>query len=106
MHTQSPFNLPNPSFSVQAPAQQAPQTNPRGAALYNILQSQNDITAALIKQQQLSSLSPKDIKVFEGDLVEYRSFIRSFEHIIETKTDSAKDRLCYLEQYTRGRLEN
>ena len=32
----------------------------------------------------------------------YRSFIRAFEHAIDSKTDSYQDRLYYLEQFTNG----
>jgi len=70
--------------------------------LYSILQRQNDITASLVTQQHCSSLPQKDVKVFEGDPVEYRSFLQAFEHAIEAKTVCGKDRLYYLEQYTRG----
>ncbi len=40
--------------------------------------------------------------MFTGDPVTYKSFIRSFEHTIERKTDNEKDMLYYLEQYTAG----
>ena len=72
------------------------------ATLYNILQKQTEITASLVSQHVHSSLPRKEIKVFEGDPVEYRSFMRAFEHFIEAKTSSGRDRLHYLEQYTRG----
>lgn len=38
----------------------------------------------------------------KGDPIEYRSFISSFEHIIESKIEHVKDKLYYLEQYTSG----
>ncbi|XP_073713144.1 uncharacterized protein [Misgurnus anguillicaudatus] len=42
------------------------------------------------------------MKVFNNDPIEYRSFITSFEHNIESKVELAKDKLYYLEQYTSG----
>lgn len=42
------------------------------------------------------------MKVFNNDPIEYISFIASFEHIIESKIEHAKDKLYYLEQYTSG----
>ena len=32
----------------------------------------------------------------------YYSFILSFEHAIESKTDNNRDRLHFLQQYTKG----
>jgi len=42
------------------------------------------------------------MKVFPNDPIDYRSFISSFEHMIESKIEHAKDELYYLEQYTCG----
>ena len=42
------------------------------------------------------------MKVFTNDPIDYRSFISSFEHMIESKIEHAKDKLYYLEQYTSG----
>lgn len=55
--------------------------------LTNILECQNDITAILVKQQQLSNLPHKEIPIFSGDVLSYRPFIRAFEHAVELKTD-------------------
>lgn len=70
--------------------------------LYQVLQRQNEVTEMLIKQQSLSQLPHRDIPVFTGDPLTYRSFIRAFEHAIDSKTDSQQDRLYYLEQFTSG----
>lgn len=40
--------------------------------------------------------------VFKGDPLEYRLFMRAFEHGVEDRTESDKDRLYYMEQYTSG----
>lgn len=60
------------------------------------------ITEMLVKQQNMSLLPHKDIPVFKGDPLTYRSFIRAFEHAVDIKTDSYQDKLYYLEQYTGG----
>lgn len=39
-----------------------------------VMQKQNVITELLVKQQQLSHLPTKDIPVFEGDALQYKSF--------------------------------
>lgn len=70
--------------------------------LYSILQRQNQVTEMLIKQQSLTQLPHRDIPVFTGDPLTYRSFIRAFAHAIESKTDSQQDRLYYLEQFASG----
>lgn len=40
-----------------------------------------------------------------GNPLEYNAFLRAFQHSVEEKTTNSKDRLYYLEQYTRGRGE-
>ncbi|KAK0142198.1 hypothetical protein N1851_020135 [Merluccius polli] len=67
-----------------------------------VMQRQNDITENLIRQQKLSTLPPQNIPVFKGDPIEYRLFMRAFEHSVESKTENSKDRLYYLEQHTIG----
>ena len=67
-----------------------------------LLQQQNDITKLLIDQQKKSTLPPREIPTFNGDPLEYRSFIRAFEYGIENKIKSSKDRIYYLEQFTSG----
>ncbi|KAL7831402.1 hypothetical protein SRHO_G00309050 [Serrasalmus rhombeus] len=69
--------------------------------LVSVMQRQNEITESLIKQQKLTLPSP-NILVFKGDPMEYRLFMRAFEHCIESKTENSKDRLYYLEQHTTG----
>lgn len=64
------------------------------------MQHQNIITEVLVKQQRLSSLPPFSIPMFKGDPLEYKFFIRAFEHGIEDKTENCKDRLYFLEQFT------
>lgn len=68
----------------------------------DIMRHQNIITKVLVKQQRLSSLPPLSIPMFKGDPLEYKSFIRAFEHGIEDKMENCKDRLYFLEQFTMG----
>ena len=70
--------------------------------LCRIMQRQNVITEMLVKQQAMSNLPSKDIPVFTGDPLTYKSFIRAFEHAVDSKIDGMKDKLYYLEQYTSG----
>ncbi len=61
--------------------------------LLAILNRQNEITSMLLKQQQLATLPTKNVTIFDGDLLQFRSFMASFKHNIEMKTDSGQDRL-------------
>ncbi|KAI5094469.1 hypothetical protein C0J45_16193 [Silurus meridionalis] len=71
-------------------------------SLHKVLQPQNEVTEMLIKQQSLSQLPQRDIFTFTGNPLTCRSFIRAFEHAINSKTDSHQDRLYYLKQFTSG----
>lgn len=56
--------------------------------LVNIMQKQNMITEALVKQQSLYLLPPPSIPVFKGDPLDYQVFMRAFEHGIENRTEN------------------
>lgn len=47
------------------------------------------------------SLPPQEIPTFEGDLLHFRSFIKSFDQGVEQKAEEI-DCLYYLEHFTRG----
>ncbi|XP_043956787.1 uncharacterized protein LOC122822295 [Gambusia affinis] len=74
--------------------------------LCKVMQKQNDITELLVKQQQLSKMPPVDVPIFYGDPLHFRSFMRAFNHAIETRTENPADKLYYLEQYTRGEVRD
>lgn len=57
--------------------------------LRTIMHRQNEITAALCQQQRLMSLPSRDIPVFDGDPLQYKTFIRAFEHSVESKANNA-----------------
>ncbi len=71
--------------------------------VFGIMKRQNELTTLLIQQQQLTSLPKREIQIFDGDPLQYPSFIRAFENGIESKSDSYSDCLYYLKQFTRGR---
>ncbi|KAL3975057.1 hypothetical protein ACER0C_023683 [Sarotherodon galilaeus] len=74
----------------------------RSDDLLSVMQKQNAITELLVKQQQLAQLPTKDIPVFKGDALQYKAFMRAFEHAVEQKTDNDQDKLYFLEQFTAG----
>ena len=63
-------------------------------------QLQNQQLQELLKQQQLQTLAitlpQQKIPVFSGDSVQYSDFVRAFENLIKTKTNTPSSRLCYL----------
>ena len=73
--------------------------------MIQILENQSSLTRILVKQQLLSTLPQGNIPAFDGHTLEYKSFIHSFEHCIENKTDNSRDRLQFLIQFTRGQAQ-
>lgn len=70
--------------------------------IYTALKQQTHITEMLVKHQQLACLPQRDVPVFCGDPLDFRSFLKAFEHTVDSKTDNSADKLYFLEQYTRG----
>ena len=63
---------------------------------------QNRIVELLAVNQNKSKLPQPRVPIFDGNPVDYRSFVRAFESLIESRTQSSTERLYYLEQYTAG----
>ncbi|TRY74019.1 hypothetical protein TCAL_14634 [Tigriopus californicus] len=78
---------PNPPRSVE----NDPDTTSMAKILENVLGAQVE-----------ASLPRRALRVFDGKLTEYRTFMRSFRFQIEKKSKSPEDRLQYLLQYTAG----
>ena len=60
------------------------------------------------KQQESTlvlTLPEPEVPSFNGNPVEYWTFIRAFENLIERKTTSENARLYYLVQYTIGEVQ-
>ena len=58
------------------------------------------------KQTANAMMLPKpEVPIFSGDPIDYQTFVRAFENLIETNTDSDSARLYYLIQYTRGDVQ-
>ena len=69
---------------------------------------QNCRMQELIQRQQESTLAltlpQPEVPTFSGNPIEYWTFIRAFENLIESKTSSQSTRLYYLVQYTTGEV--
>ena len=70
---------------------------------YQILTQQNRVMEEFVKQQQRNTLPRRRVPVFDGNPLEYCTFIRAFETVIEAKEPDFTGRLYYLEQHTSGR---
>jgi hypothetical protein len=70
---------------------------------------QSNALQHLIHQQQQGvmalTLPQPSMPIFSGNPVDYCDFIRSFKHLIESKTTSASARLYYLIQHTSGSVQ-
>lgn len=73
--------------------------------MINRLENQSELTRMLIKRQLLFTIPQSSIQIFDGQVLEYKSFIHSFQNMIECKTDNNKDRLQFLIQYTKGQAQ-
>ena len=70
---------------------------------------QNRRMEELIHKQQESTLAltlpEPEVPTFNGNPIEYWTFVRAFENLIERKTASESARLYYLVQYTIGEVQ-
>lgn len=111
-HKRKPPPLPNAAQSLYSATSDADDESllssssadsvTGAGALPTVRRRQRNITDLLIKQQKLSTLPPQNIPIFKGDPLEFRLFVRAFEHGVEGKTESSRDRLYFMEQYTSG----
>ncbi|XP_077418809.1 uncharacterized protein LOC144049940 [Vanacampus margaritifer] len=91
--TQECANTEQPNCSVTHEA----GSHVTSVSLCTIVQQQNDNT------ELLSILPTTNIPVFKGDPLDYRPFMMALEYGVERETESNKDRLYYMMQYTDGR---
>ena len=98
-------------------ANETSEPNQNGSALHNSAaaymmnmqtQQTQQLERMMIEQQRYTaalSLPQPEVPIFNGQPIEYCSFIRAFENLIESKTDSSSSRLYYLVQYTAGDVQ-
>ena len=71
----------------------------------DLIHAQTNLSKAILGAQARSTLPSRNITPFGGDPLEYGRFLKSFEFGVEAKTDSYRERLYYLEQYTTGEVQ-
>ena len=70
---------------------------------YQILVQKNRVMDEFVKQQQRNALPRRRVPVFDGNPLEYCTFMSAFETVIKAKEPDSTGRLYYLEQHTSGR---
>ena len=89
------FPVPNISMN--------PASTPQDKSFRRITQIQDQQSNAL--QRLALTLPQPSMPIFNGNLIDYCDFIRSFKHLIESKTTSPSARLYYLIQHTSGSVQ-
>jgi hypothetical protein len=64
---------------------------------------QTELSAMIVEQHRTSLLPLQEPPVFDGNYFDYPVFIRAFEVIIERRVSSNRDRLYFLNKYTKGK---
>ena len=64
---------------------------------------QTDYSPAIFAQLQKGQLPKLEIPAFDGNVTNYRCFVRAFDSRIASKTDDPDERLYYLQTYVRGK---
>lgn len=102
----APYNDDDVQTPMQERTVPAPNTERAGEpvleSLCQAISQQVNVTEYLVKNHKASLLPDISIPTFNGDPLEYNSFIGSIEHGIENRTDNNRDHLQYLLQYTSG----
>ena len=66
---------------------------------------QNRVMKEFVNQQQRNLLPRRRVPIFNGNPLEYCSFMRAFQTVIESREPDYAGRLYYLEQHTAGRAQ-
>ena len=61
-----------------------------------------DLLHNLSVRQKRGGLPKTKLEPFKGDITRFRSFMRSFKHLIADRTDDNEERLHFLEEFTAG----
>ena len=83
--------------------EQSSNTNLALNQLINLQARQTELSSLLINQQKTFHLPVKEPPTFSGDSFEYPAFVTAFDSIIAANVSAEKDKLFFLEKYTRGK---
>ena len=74
--------------------------------LLSLQEKHTELRSMLVKQNELNHLPVKEPPVFSGDPFDYPAFTTAFDSIISANVPSNKDRLYFLEKYTKGKAND
>ena len=67
---------------------------------------QTELSSLIINQQKINHLLVKEPPVFSGDYFEYPAFVTAFDSITSNNVPSNRDRLFFLNKYTKGKAND
>ena len=71
--------------------------------IVNLQAKQAELSSLIISQQKTTHFPVKEPPIFSGDPFEYPAFITAFDSIISTNVPSDRDRLFFLDKYTKDK---
>ena len=71
--------------------------------IVNLQAKQAELSSMIINQQKTTHLPVKEPPIFSGDPFEYPAFITAFDSIISANVPSDRDRLFFLNKYTKDK---
>lgn len=75
----------------------------------NTVESNNDNVTTMLemltKTQLSASLPNEEPNIFDGDIINFPTWLRNFEDLIERKVSLASQRIRYLHKYTKGEAQ-
>ena len=100
-----PRSHPAPPFEPLSsrPVLQRSDVNTAIQELVSLQAKQTELSSLIINQQKISHLPVKEPPVFSGDYFEYPAFTTAFDSIISRNVPSDRDRLYFLDKYTKGK---
>ena len=107
-----PTNYSTPPFEppraehIFTPRFQENGVNTTLQEIVSLQAKQAELSSLIINQQKISNLPVKEPPVFSGDYFEYPAFVTAFDSIICSNVPSNRDRLYFLDKYTKGKANN
>ena len=92
---------PEPFFSSSQYV--SPDISATMREIVNLQAKQAELSSMMINQQKTTHLPVKQPPIFSGDPFEYPAFITAFDSIVSANVPSDRDRLFFLDKYTKDK---
>ena len=92
---------PEPFFSSSPYV--SPDISATMREIVNLQAKQAELSSMIISQQKFTHLPVKEPPIFSGDPFEYPAFITAFDSIISANVSLDRDRLFFLDKYTKDK---